>query len=1229
MTAARSKAVGDGRRWSKTIAALLLSLLACSEPAPEGPWQEESGYRWRELAGITKGAPGFTSLSSRQTGIDFTNTVSDSLVLANRILVQGGGVALGDVDHDGRVDIFLCRTDGPNALYRNLGNWRFEDVTDSAGVAAADRFSTGAAFADPDGDGDLDLLLLALGGPNAWFINDGTGRFTEQQLPDSAGSTTATLADVDGDGDLDVYIANYKTYTTLDRITPQERAFDQVVREMGPRQFEVQPQYRKDYRVYLRDDLRGVSLVQRADPDFFYLNEGGGRFTRVPLTSERFLDEQGRRLPFEPEDFGLAARFVDLDADGDPDLYVANDFEDPDEYWINDGRGYFRKAPPVALRTTSNSTMAVDFADIDRDGLVDMFQTDMLSDDSRRFKTQIPTHTALPKMPGRLDDRPQMQRNTLFLNRGDGTFAQVAEYAGVQASGWSWGAVLSDVDLDGWEDILIATGHLWDLMDGDTQERLRNRLTDVDWKRVRWEYPELRLMNKAFRNRGNLTFEDATETWRFGLEEDVSHGIAVGDLDGDGDGDAVVTRLGAPALILRNDATAPRVAVRLKGDPPNTAGIGARIRVTGGPVPVQEREVAAGGLYLSHSQTQYAFAAGNSDSLTIVVDWRDGRRSVIPHARPGRLYEIAAATATGPPPFDSLAADSIGPLFEDRSLELNHRHVEALFDDYSRQLMLPNSMAQLGPGVTWFDYDSDGDDDLILPTGRSGRLAVYRNDRGRLVDAAPRLPEARLDQTAVIGLRDSSGSRLIVGISSYEALSADEALAAPAAEVIEVRNGLFRLAEPLRTGDSASVGPLAAADWDGDGDVDLFVGGRVLPGAYPQSPSSYLYRNQGGRFERDAAQSRLLAGLGMISAALFSDVDSDGDPDLLLAREWGSIVLLLNDQGSFRNASEPWGLAGHYSRWNGIATGDLDGDGRLDLVATSWGRNTVHQADSTRPLLLVFGEFGGRPGVDLFLARHDPRLNAVAPLASFGRLGYAVPEIYARLRSYSAYADAALERVLGPAAASAQRLGATTLDHLVFFNRGGRFEPVSLPREAQLAPAFHAGIADYDGDGAEDLVLTQNFFATEINLPRYDAGRGLLLLGDGRGGLTPLSGQRSGIIAWGEQRGAAHADVDGDGRLDLVLAQNSAPTRFLYNRGARPGLRVRLIGPASNPDAIGAQLRVVYRDGSEGPVREIQAGSGYWSQNGAVQVMGLRAEPASVKVRWPGGKESTSTSPGR
>src|SRR4029077_4818937 len=404
---------------------------------------------------------------------------------------------------------------------------------------------------------------------------------------------------------------------------------------VGPGRYEVRDEYRKDYRLVDRPDLGGLSLQQRADPDYFYLNDGTGHFTREPMAhNPRFVDETGAHLLEEREDFGLAAIFADLNGDGAPDLYVANDFEDPDQCWINDGHGRFRLIPWYALRSTSNSAMAVAIGDVNRDGYPDLFEVDMLSKDSRRLKTQIVTNTAAAGQPGIGRERPQMQRNTLQLNRGDGTFAEVARYAGVSASGWSWSTMFLDVDLDGWEDILVATGHVPDVMDGDTHYRLRelyrpatgSSVGGVDWRHQLFDSPPLKLPNVAFRNRGDLTFEDVSKTWRFDIGDDISQGMALADLDGDGDLDVVINRMDQPAAVLRNDATAPRIAVRLRGNPPNTAGIGSKVRVLGGPVPLQEREMLAGGLYLSSSDASLTFATGTVAHVRIEVQWRDGKR---------------------------------------------------------------------------------------------------------------------------------------------------------------------------------------------------------------------------------------------------------------------------------------------------------------------------------------------------------------------------------------------------------------------------------------------------------------------------------------------------------------------------------------------------------------------------------------------------------------------------
>ena len=1200
---------------------MTLAAAGCTKP-DDATWHDEAGHRWRSLSVAKADAPGFTRMTA--TGIQFQNTVSDSALVRNRMLGQGAGIALGDVDGDGLVDVFLAKTEGCSALYRNRGGWKFEDITKSAGVGACDRNSTGTALADIDGDGDLDLVLVATRGPNAVFVNDGKAHFAEHRDlgVDTAGKggATVTLADVDGNGTLDLYVANYKPYSFDDSLPPQQRAFSQMVRQTGPNQFEIVPEHRGEYKLVMRPDMGGMRMSARGAADDFYLNTAG-RFNRVSMASDRFRDATGTPLAEEPESFTLGAKFVDLNGDGAPDLYLANDFEDTDQLWVNDGRGTFRLADWTAQRQISNSSMGGDVADVNGDGRPDLFEVDMLSSDSHRLKTQMPTHTALPKKPGDIETQLQQQRNALFVNRGDGTFAEASLYAGVQASGWSWSTMFVDVDLDGWQDILVANGHLWDIMDADVQEGLQNRLRDVSWQKLRWEFPVLKLKNVAYRNRGDLTFEDVSAKWRFGTEDDISHALASGDLDSDGDLDVVVNRLGAPALVLRNDAISARVAVRLVGDAPNTRAVGAKIRLLGGAVPEQEREVVAGGLYMSHSDYLASFAMGTSDSATLVIDWRDGRRTTIAGVRPNREYEISTREAVARPPVDTTAVAR--PLFEDATAQLGgHVHVDPPFDDWERQFLLPNSLSQMGPGVAWFDYDRDGDEDLIVGAGRGGRVAVFRNDRGRLVPKPNDGPVAPADVTSIVGLPVSSGTRLLAGVSSWEGQTVTSAASIPVSV-----SGVSTKLDAAANVDRSATGPLALGDIDGDGDLDLFVGGRAVPGRYPEPAASAIFRNESGAFAADTSNGPVLAAAGLVSSATFADVDGDGDADLLLAREWGSIQLLINTSGKLAPAPASLGLDRWTSRWNGIATGDLDGDGRLDIVATSWGRNTTLAADSTRPLVMFAGAFGTGTEPEMLIARGDPRVGDLSPLNSYPRVRMVIPDLPTRLGTFAAYADASVEKVLGPGKSRATQTSIVTLDHMAFMNRGDHFEARPLPIDAQMAPAFYVGVADFNGDGNEDVVLSQNFYATAVGIPRFDGGRGLLLEGDGKGGLNALPGNRSGILVYGDQRGAAYADYDGDGRLDLVISQNAAATRLLHNVAAKPGLRVRVRGPASNPDAIGAQIRLVF--GSRmGPVREIAAGSGYWSENGAVQVFGAAENPTEVLVRWPGGGQTRTPVPG-
>jgi hypothetical protein len=1202
----------------------ILLLLQCGR-SRRIEWNVEDGYRWADLSISRATGNGLTLLSGPEIGIENINDLTREQIKENRHLLNGSGVTVGDIDADGLPDVYFCRLNSRNVLYKNLGNWKFKDITEKAGVACENQFSTGATFADINGDGHLDLLVTALGGPNACFLNDGSGNFTdfsqESGLTSNTGATTLALADIDGDGDLDLYITNYKVRSIRDIYPANERTVEKTTKKVGDG-YIVLPEFQEHYTVEVKNDV--LLRFEYAEPDMIFLNDGDGRFSKLSMTDGRFLDEDGNPAS-EDHDWGLAVRFQDMDNDLDPDIYVCNDFESPDRVWINDGTGRFRAIDKLAIRNTSASSMSIDFADINRDGNMDFFLAEMLSREHKRRKTQMGVMPITPVSIGEIDNRPQFMRNTLFLNRGDRTYAEIAQFGGVQASEWSWSPLFLDVDLDGYEDLLIITGHYYDAMDSDTRNQLKTMANPI-YEQLQSEvfaFPTLETSNFIFKNKGDLTFEEIGEEWGF-RSVDVSHGMALGDFDNDGDLDAVMNRLNDTPAVYRNEAIAPRIAIRLRGLPPNTQGIGAKIKVLGGPVP-QSKEAICGGSYLSGSDQRYVFAAGEIDiDLTIEVTWRDGKYSRLEGARPNRIYEIHESSSNGSYFSESQPSASTAPYFEDVSQLIAHAHHEDPFDDFKRQSLLPNRLSQFGPGVSWVDFDDDGLDDLMITSGRGGKLAAFRNDgKGGFEPMKDRglTSKTLADQTSVLFWNGDNSNHLLVAHSNFEDENSDDSFLLR----YDLKNGKIASSQKIM-GNSASVGPTALADYDGDGDLDLFMGGRTIPGRYPEPASSIFFTNENGEFVDDQRNQGVLHDVGLVSGAVFSDIDGDADPDIVLAIEWGPVKVLRNTDGIFTDATDDMGLSEYKGWWNGVTTGDLNADGKMDIIATNWGLNTKYNFYYDHELRIFYDDFDHNGTLDIIEAHIDPVENRLYPERGLSCMSNAMPFVKSLNPTFDEFGSANLDEVIGPRLWEAKQVTASHLEHTVFLNRGDHFEAIVMPAQAQFAPAFYAGIGDFDGDGHEDVFISQNFFSSQIETPRNDAGRGLWLKGDGTGNLEPIPGQESGIKVYGEQRGAALGDYDQDGRVDLVVSQNGAETKLYHNVGAKPGLRVRLAGTKGNPSGIGAMVRLIYAD-RLGPARDIHAGSGYWSQDSSIQVMGLQEEATGIWVRWPGGEITKSDIP--
>lgn len=1195
-------------------------------------WHSGKGFRWKDLStNADTPAPskmGFSLLDPASTGVLFTNRVEDWQAAFNRVLWNGSGLAIGDFDNDGLPDLFFCSLTERNVLYRNLGHWKFKDVTAESGVDLKGRFFRGATFADIDGDGALDLLITATGRGVTVLKNDGHGHF--QDVSDSAGtrsrfgSTTVALADVDGNGTVDLYVANNRTDDIRDQ--------GQVKLSMVKGRPMIPPHYQE------RLTFLNGELVEYGETDQLYLNDGHGHFSPVNWTGGQFLDEQGVVLKQPPLDWGLSAAFHDLNEDGAPDLYVCNDYWTPDRIWINDGRGHFRAMDLLALRNTPASSMGIDFADADGDGHVDMLVVDMLSRDPVLRKRQLLAQNPAAGSQEGTFSRPQIMRNTFQHNRGDGTFEEIAYYSGLAASEWSWQPIFIDVDLDGAPDLLITSGHPRDVQDMDANRLINQRQRPYDQIQDPIErrkiftsdlmensrlYPALNTPVLAFRNEGALRFRETTQDWGTQAPA-VHHGIALADLDGDGDLDFVVNNLGTVAGVYRNESTQPRIQVRLIGKAPNTQAIGALVRCRVEGLPLQSHEITVGGKYQSGSDPTWCFATGNSGKpVTLDIQWRDGTHTVLSDAKPNRLYEVREEDSIR---MSSRPGSAPVPhtLFQNLSTVLEHTHREDSFDDFSVQTLLPRKLSEAGPGVTWIDRDRTESPDLMVGAGRGSSLARFRMRAQGSWETIP-LPEPNQsplseDSTSLVSLGSSSKpSTLLVGLAGYEQ--------PVASAVIGIGNDPILFQPPL-----TNSGPIAVADINGDGRLEVFIAGGTVLGRYPLASPSRIYRKGVTAFELDPENTRALEKVGRVEGAIWTDLDADGFPELVLACDWGPVRIFKNNAGRLIEATQEWAMDGWTGLWKGIAAGDIDGDGRLDLVVANEGLNSPYAASEKHPLLLYACDYAARGIEDLIETEYDFQRDRVQPRRYLDDLAQAFPFLRERFPTYAAYSQCDVSDILKdlPPAPETKLYRSTTLETTLFLNRGNHFDRVPLPKEAQWSPAFGVNIADFDGNGTEDIFLSQNCSGLQSQMSPMNAGLGLLLLNQTSPGnaiqLRPVPSQESGIRSYGNQRGSAVADFDGDGRIDIAIGQNQGPTQLYRNQSAQPGLRIRLSGPPENPQGIGAVLQWQSASHS-GPAHEIHGGSGYRSQDSSVCALSVREQGASLRVLWPGGKVSITPIP--
>ncbi|HVT73721.1 MAG TPA: FG-GAP-like repeat-containing protein [Lacunisphaera sp.] len=1156
------------------------------------------------------GPPGpamFAALPAAQTGIATENRFADPEMWGRRYqeLVygeSGSGVAIGDFDNDGRPDLLVVEKTEGCRLFRNLGGWKFEDVTAKAGVVesrpdgwaqgvawlkrtiGADGAATpvdaaawrqGATFVDVNNDGWLDIYICRFGAPNLLFINQGDGTFKEEAaarglaLADASGM--GSFCDYDRDGWLDVYVT--------------ANMLDAAAHPNGQR-------------------------------GHLFHNNGDGTFTDVTA-----------RAGIDGESLTHSATWWDYDGDGWPDLYVANDYSGPDRLYHNNRDGTFTNVIDRVVPHTPYYAMGSDFGDVDNDGRPDFIVADMATTTREKdLRGMAGSRERAQLEPARPGEAPQYMRGALYLNTGTGRCLEAGWLAGVAATDWTWSVRFEDLDNDGRLDLHVTNGMIREYHNADILQRVMAAEDPQGSRRMMRASPKLAETNLAFRNEGDLKFEEVGARW--GLNQrGVSFGAAFGDLDGDGDLDLVFANYEGGVTVLRNDCPGGhRLIVALRGTQSNRFGVGATVRIESA-LGVQVRTLQLARGYLSCSEPVLHFGLGDDTVVTkLTVSWPSGTEQTftgLPVDRRLTITEPATPRAQPVAPAPVAAGQ-----FADSSQAAGFARPAGRVTG-SREEMEPLQPVRFngrGPALAVGDLDGDGRDDAVIGGTLADPARLLGSPTPGAFQPLMELPrDARLDDGPVL-IFDADGD----GANDVLVTKGGAGLPAGAAEYQPVlwhndRHGHLQPQPGALPPLPLSVGAAAAVDFDRDGRLDLFLGGRVVPGRYPEPARSALLRNTGGRFE-DVTEALApgLREIGLVTAALWSDVDRDGWPDLLIALEWGQVRYFHNEHGrGFADWTERAGFAAAGAGWwTSLASADFNGDGRPDFVAGNIGLNTQYHASPAAPAVLFRGEFARAGAAQLVEGVYEE--GRLLPWRTRKALGAEIPAVLQRYRQDDLYARAALEDIVGAdKLAAAHRFAATELRSGVFLSQPDgtyRFEP--LPRLAQIAPFQGVVAGDFDGDGHADIYAVQNSHAPAPMIGWFDGGLSQLLRGDGHGHFTPVAPIDSGLVVPGDAKALALADLDGDGWPDFLVTRSGDATLAFHNGGVagRHALAVRLRGPAGNPSGIGARLALELADGSRQTV-ELQAGSGYYSQSSATAFFGWLPvnPPKQLQVLWPGG----------
>ena len=1043
----------------------------------------------------------FTSLDKNTTGITFQNTLFEDgpLNVANYIyFYNGGGVAIGDINNDGLPDILFTGNMVRNRLFLNKGNFEFEDITERSGVAEKQGWCTGAAMVDINNDGKLDIYICRSADvnpqlrKNLLFINNGDLTFSEMGeeygLADTGYSTQAAFFDYDKDGDLDCFIINHSTQKYTASVQDN-------------------PGLRKEY------NPASASKLYRND---------GGHFTDVSLQAG---------ITSDVLTFGLGVAISDINNDGWPDIFESNDFNEPDYLFINNRNGTFTEQLSKCMDQTSLFSMGSDAADYNNDGFVDVLTLDMLPEDNKTQKMHSGAEN-FDKLQYLFNQGfyYQYSRNMLQKNNGDGTFSEVGQLSGVSNTDWSWAALFADYDNDGYKDLFVTNGYVKDYTDMDFLKYSIDRLirskqgetVDAIPEYIK-KMPTIQIPKAIFQNNGNGTFTRKTEEW--GLNRPgVSAGAAYADLDNDGDLDLVVNNANDFASIYRNNSEKVVknnfLKIKLLGQAGNERGIGSKVTLYSDGNKYYQEEMPVRGFQSSVDQV-LNFGLGKKSIVdSLVVIWPNDKMQTLKNVKANQTISVNIKDATATWVYDSTATASKHftpqPAF-------NFTHTENQFNDFTIQPLLINYLSRQGPCMAKADVNKDGREDIFIggAKGQPSQIFIQAANGNFIKKSEPSIAKDSLSEDVAAEFFDADGDGdldLYVCSGGYEFAENDPALQDRL--YLNDGKGNFIKSEKALPRMLTSTACVRAADIDGDGDMDLFVGGRLVPGKYPTSPGSFLLLNDGKGNFTDAtdAIAPALRNIGMVTDALWIDINKDGKNDLIVVGEWMPIKVFINGGKVLKDESSKYIKFASNGWWNKIYADDFDGDGDQDLIIGNIGLNTQFHSSEKEPLQLYYKDFDGNGSIDPIFCYY---INGVSyPANSRDDLADQLPMIKKKFLEYRQYADATINDIFTPdELKDAKVLSVSEQSTLYLQNDGEKgFSKKPLPIEAQYAPVYAVVSLDANKDGKKDLLLAGNNSWTRIKYGRYSANHGILLIGDGKGNFSYVPQTHSGLNVRGDVR---------------------------------------------------------------------------------------------------------------